>query len=184
MASRPAGKAFYITTPIYYVTAAPSIGNAYTTVAADMIARWHRQRQEPTWFVTGTDEHGEKVLRAAAEHGLGPQEWTDRLVAEEWEPMLRVVDASNDDFIRTTQERHMARVRDFWTTIRDNGEVYTGQYEGPYCVDCEEFKLPGELLEGPDGQRLCPIHNRPVEVLKEENYFFPLSKYAEIGRAH
>nr|MDQ3415968.1 class I tRNA ligase family protein [Actinomycetota bacterium] len=87
---------FYITTPIYYVTAAPSIGNAYTTVAADMLARWHRQRGESTWFLTGTDEHGQKVLEAASEHGASPQEWTDKLVAEEWQPVLDVVDISND----------------------------------------------------------------------------------------
>jgi len=172
-------KAFYITTPIYYVTAPPSIGNAYTTVAADMIARWHRQCQQRTWFLTGTDEHGQKVMRAAAEHGVTPQEWTDRLVEEEWQPMLRVVDASNDDFVRTTEPRHAERVRDFWETIRANGEVYAGEYEGPYCVDCEEFKLPGELLDGPGDKQLCPIHNRPVENIKEKNYFFPLSKYSE-----
>ncbi len=177
----PPDKAFYITTPIYYVTAPPSIGNAYTTVAADMIARWHRQRQQPTWFLTGTDEHGEKVMRAAAEHQLSPQEWTDRLVEAEWKPMLSVVDASNDDFIRTTEPRHIERVRDFWQTIRSNGngDVYSGRYEGPYCVDCEEFKLPGELLDAPDGRQLCPIHSRPVESISEKNYFFKLSAYAE-----
>ena len=178
-ASDHAGEAFYVTTPIYYVTAPPSIGNAYTTVAADMIARWQRQRQQPVWFLTGTDEHGQKVMRAAAEAGVAPQEWTDRLVESEWLPMMRVIDASNDDFIRTTEPRHTERVRDFWQTIRKNGEVYAGEYEGPYCVDCEEFKLPGELLDGPGGERLCPIHERPVETISENNYFFPLSKYAD-----
>jgi len=172
-------KAFYVTTPIYYVTAPPSIGNAYTTVAADMIARWHRQCQEPTWFLTGTDEHGQYVMRAAAEHGATPQEWADRLVESEWQPMLRIIDASNDDFIRTTEPRHTERVRDFWQTIRKNGDVYSGEYEGPYCVRCEEFKLPGELLDGGDGEQLCPIHERPVETIKEKNYFFSLSKYAD-----
>ncbi len=172
-------KAFYITTPIYYVTAPPSIGNAYTSVAADVVARWHRQRQQPTWFLTGTDEHGQKVLRAADAEGVSPQEWTDRLVETEWKPMLGLVDASNDDFIRTTDPRHAERVRDFWQAVYDNGEVYAGEYEGPYCVDCEEFKLPGELLERPDGAQLCPIHERPVETIKEKNYFFPLAKYGE-----
>ncbi|MGH3506399.1 MAG: class I tRNA ligase family protein, partial [Nocardioidaceae bacterium] len=99
-------QAFYVTTPIYYVTAAPSIGNAYTTVAADMLARWHRQRQTPTWFLTGTDEHGQKVLEAAEQAGKTPQQFTDDIVAAEWEPMLDVIDARNDDFIRTTEERH------------------------------------------------------------------------------
>jgi methionyl-tRNA synthetase len=175
-------KDFYITTPIYYVTAAPSIGSAYTTVAADMIARWHRQRGESTWFLTGTDEHGQKVLQAAQEHSATPQEWTDQLVATEWKPVLDVIDASNDDFIRTTEQRHTGRVRDFWQTLYDNGQVYEGIYEGPYCVHCEEFKLPGELLDGEgdwQGERLCPLHERPVQMLSEANYFFRLSDYTD-----
>ena len=175
----PAPKSFYITTPIYYVTAPPSIGNAYTTVAADMIARWHRQRQEPTWFLTGTDEHGQKVLTAAEDNGVAPQVWTDRLVATEWQPVLDVVDASNDDFIRTTETRHTERVREFWQTIYDAGDVYEGTYEGPYCIHCEEFKLPAELIEADDGTLLCPIHERPVESLSEVNYFFAMSRYAD-----
>jgi methionyl-tRNA synthetase len=170
---------FYITTPIYYVTAAPSIGSAYTTVAADMINRWHRQRGEQTWFLTGTDEHGEKVLRAAEEHGSTPAEWTDRLVDTEWKPVLDVIDARPDDFIRTTEPRHVQRVQEFWQRVYDAGDVYEGVYEGPYCVACEEFKVPGELLEGEDGQLLCPIHERPVEQLSERNYFFRLSAYAD-----
>jgi methionyl-tRNA synthetase len=172
-------KAYYITTPIYYVTAPPSIGNAYTTVAADMIARWHRQRGEPVVFLTGTDEHGEKVLEAASAHGLSPKEWADKLVESEWAPVLKVIDASNDDFIRTTEQRHTERVREFWQTVYDRGDVYKGTYEGPYCIACEEYKLPSELLTGDDGTQLCPIHERPVEILSEDNYFFALSKYAD-----
>ncbi len=171
----PDAQVFYISTPIYYVTAAPSIGSAYTTVAADMLNRWHQQRGEQTFFLTGTDEHGQKVLQAAEENGATPQEWTDRLVATEWQPVLDVIDAKPDDFIRTTQERHTTRVQQFWQRLYDAGQVYEGQYEGPYCVACEEFKLPSELLEGD----LCPIHERPVEQLSETNYFFPLSQYAE-----
>ncbi len=170
---------FYVTTPIYYVTAAPSIGNAYTTVAADMLARWHRQRQQPVWFLTGTDEHGQKVLEAADAAGMEPQRFTDDIVAAEWQPMLDVVDVSNDDFIRTTQQRHTDRVREFWQTLNDRGHVYEGTYEGPYCVACEEFKQPGELLEGEGDVRLCPIHERPVEMLSERNYFFRLSDFAD-----
>ncbi len=173
------GPAFYVTTPIYYVTAPPSIGNAYTTVAADLLARWHRQRGEDVLFLTGTDEHGQKVLEAADQHGVTPQAWTDKLVESEWEPVLRVIDASNDDFIRTTEARHTERVREFWQTVYDRGDVYEGTYEGPYCIACEEFKLPAELITGEDGQRLCPIHERPVEQLSEVNYFFALSKYAD-----
>lgn len=171
--------AFYVTTPIYYVTAPPSIGNAYTTVAADVLARWHRQRGEDVVFLTGTDEHGQKVLEAAEQNGVSPQEWADHLVATEWKPVLDVVDASNDDFIRTTERRHTVRVQDFWQTIHDAGDVYEGTYEGPYCIACEEFKLPAELVDGPDGVKLCPIHERPVETLSERNYFFALSKYAD-----
>ena len=172
-------KAFYVTTPIYYVTAPPSIGNAYTTIAADMLARWHRQRGDDVVFLTGTDEHGQKVLEAAEQHGVSPQEWTDRLVETEWKPVLDVVDASHDDFIRTTEPRHTARVQEFWQTIQDNGDVYEGSYEGPYCIACEEFKLPAELIDGEGDLKLCPIHERPVELLQEVNYFFALSQYAD-----
>ncbi len=172
-------KAFYVTTPIYYVTAPPSIGNAYTTVAADVLARWHRQMGEDVVFLTGTDEHGQKVLEAAEEHGVTPQEWADRLVETEWQPVLSVIDASNDDFIRTTEPRHTERVQEFWQAVYDAGDVYEGSYEGPYCISCEEFKLPSELLDGDEGQKLCPIHERPVETLSEVNYFFALSKYAD-----
>ncbi|MGH3344566.1 MAG: methionine--tRNA ligase, partial [Carbonactinosporaceae bacterium] len=182
------GKAFYITTPIYYVNDAPHIGHAYTTVAGDVLARWHRQRGAPVWFLTGTDEHGQKVMRSAEEHGMSPQEWTDRIVADAWQPVLRTLDVTNDDFIRTTEARHTGRVQDFWQTLYDRGEVYQGSYEGPYCVHCEEYKLPGELLEGrPEdgaGTKLCPIHQRPVEMLAEDNYFFRLSAYTGKLLAH
>ncbi|MBX6372025.1 MAG: methionine--tRNA ligase [Acidothermus sp.] len=175
-------KTFYVTTPIYYVNDAPHIGHAYTTIAADVLARWHRQRGESVWFLTGTDEHGQKVLRSAQAGGSSPQEWADRLVAEAWQPTWRDLDISNDDFIRTTEERHTRRVQTFLQRLYDKGEIYEGVYEGPYCVACEEFKLPGELIEGEGrdaGQRLCPVHRRPVEQVSETNYFFRLSKYAD-----
>ncbi len=170
---------FYVTTPIYYVTAAPSIGSAYTTVAADVLARWHRQRGEKTWFLTGTDEHGQKVMQAAEAAGATPQDFTDRLVADEWKPVLDVIDASNDDFIRTTDAKHVERVQTFWQTLHESGDVYEGDFEAPYCVACEEFKLDSELLDGEDGAKLCPIHKRPVDTVAERNYFFPLSKYKD-----
>ncbi len=172
-------EAFYVTTPIYYVNDAPHIGHAYTTVAGDVLTRWHRQRGERVWYLTGTDEHGQKVMRAAEAGGVSPQEWTDRLVETEWQPVLETIDAANDDFIRTTEVRHSERVREFWQTLYDAGEVYEGAYEGPYCVSCEEFKLPSELLNGDDGVKLCPIHGRPVEIISEKNYFFRLSAYAD-----
>jgi methionyl-tRNA synthetase len=169
------GKAFYLTTPIYYVNDAPHIGHAYTTVAGDVLTRWHRQRGEKVHFLTGTDEHGEKILRAAAANGMTPQQWCDHMVTTAWQPMLASIDAANDDFIRTTQQRHTDRVQEFWQRLYDIGEVYKGSYTGPYCVACEEFKIPSELLEGD----LCPIHGRPVEQLSEDNYFFKLSTYAD-----
>jgi methionyl-tRNA synthetase len=183
----PDGKAFYITTPIYYVNDAPHIGHAYTTVAADVIARWHRQRGESVWFLTGTDEHGQKVMRSAQAHNVGPREWADRLVETAWKPVLATIDASNDDFIRTTETRHTERVREFWQHLYDSGQVYPGTYEGPYCVSCEEFKIPSELVDGEGehaGEKLCPIHGRPVEMLAETNYFFRLSAYTDKLLAH
>src|SRR3954452_3409560 len=106
-------KAFYVTTPIYYVTAPPHIGSAYTTVAGDVLTRWHRQRGERVFYLTGTDEHGEKVLRSASANGAGPQEWVDTLVTEAWQPLWEQLEIANDDFIRTTEERHTRRVQAF-----------------------------------------------------------------------
>jgi methionyl-tRNA synthetase len=171
-----AEKTFYVTTPIYYVNDVPHIGHAYTTVAGDVLARWHRQRGESVRFLTGIDEHGQKVLRAAAERGVTPERWADEMVEASWQPMLATIDASNDDFIRTTQPRHTERVQEFWQRLYDAGEVYKGSYTGPYCVSCEEYKQPGELLA--PGDR-CPVHDRPVEWLSEDNYFFGLSSYAD-----
>ncbi|MFE6175160.1 methionine--tRNA ligase [Streptomyces sp. NPDC056464] len=173
---------YYVTTPIYYVNDAPHLGHAYTTLAADVLARWHRHRGEDVWFLTGTDEHGQKILRTAQANGVGPQEWADRLVNESWQPLWEHLEIANDDFIRTTQRRHTDRVREFVQDLHDKGEIYKDSYEGPYCVGCEEFKLPGELLDGEGeyaGQKLCPIHKKPVELLKEENYFFKLSEYTD-----
>jgi methionyl-tRNA synthetase len=169
-------KAFYVTTPIYYVNDAPHIGHAYTTVAGDVLTRWHRQRGERVHFLTGTDEHGEKILRAAAEHDMTPQQWCDFMVETAWLPMLGAIDAANDDFIRTTQPRHTKRVQDFWQRLYDHDQVYKGSYTGPYCVACEEFKVASELLQPGN---LCPIHSRPVEMLSEDNYFFRLSDYQD-----
>lgn len=173
---------FYLTTPIYYVNDAPHIGHAYTTVAADVLTRWHRQRQHDVWFLTGTDEHGEKVMRTAHANGVTPQQWADKLVKESWLPVLDTIDARNDDFIRTTEQRHERAVQKFISQLHDQGDIYQGSYEGPYCVGCEEYKLPSELLDGTgefDGQKLCPLHGRPVEMLAEQNWFFNLSQYGE-----
>ena len=171
--------AYYVTTPIYYVNDAPHIGHAYTTTAGDVLTRWKRQRGDEVWYLTGVDEHGTKVQRAAEAGGVTPQEWVDRLVKESWRPVLETIDAANDDFIRTTDTRHKERVRHFWQVVRDNGYVYESDYEGPYCVGCEEFKLAGDLVASPEGDQLCPVHQRPVEMLKETNWFFRLSAFTD-----
>jgi methionyl-tRNA synthetase len=175
-------KSFYLTTPIYYVNDAPHIGHAYTTTAGDVLTRWHRQRGESVWFLTGVDEHGTKVQRAAEAGGVLPQEWVDRLVAESWRPVLETIDARNDDFIRTTENRHVERVQKFWDTVKENGYVFSAPYEGPYCVGCEEFKFPADLVEGTGefaGEQVCSIHGKPPEQLREDNWFFQLSAFNE-----
>lgn len=170
--------AYYVSTPIYYVNDRPHLGHAYTTVAGDVLTRWHRQRGEKVWYLTGTDEHGQKIMRTAETHGVTPQQWCDKLVEEEWKPLWQHLNVANDDFIRTTQQRHTDRVQEFVQELFDKGEIYKGGYEGPYCVGCEEYKLPGELLAGAtEGEKLCPVHKKPVEWLEEENYFFRLSAY-------
>ncbi|MFZ8909304.1 MAG: methionine--tRNA ligase [Candidatus Nanopelagicales bacterium] len=176
--------AYYVTTPIYYVNDAPHIGHAYTTTAGDVLTRWRRQRGDDVWYLTGVDEHGTKVQRAAESGGVSPQEWVDRLVDESWRSVLETIDAANDDFIRTTEPRHKDRVQHFWEVVRDRGFVYEADYEGPYCVGCEEFKLAGDLVSGPAGEQLCPVHQRPVEMLKETNWFFKLSAFTDALIAH
>jgi methionyl-tRNA synthetase len=163
---------FYVTTPIYYVNDAPHIGHAYTTVTADAVARWHRLLGEDTLFLTGTDEHGLKVQRAAEEHGQTPQAWADQTTArfaEAWE----LLDVSNDDYIRTTEPRHHRAVQELLTRIKDNGWIYQDTYAGWYCVGCEAYYAESDLDEG----NQCPIHGRPVEWFEEENWFFKLSAF-------
>ena len=169
-----AAKSFYLTTPIYYVNDAPHIGHAYTTVAGDLLTRWHRQKGESVWFLTGTDEHGQKVMRTAEANNTPPQEWCDRLVEDAWKPVWQHLEIANDDFIRTTEPRHMERVQKFLQGLMEQGFIYEGKYEGPYCVGCEEFKLPGDLDEGK-----CKIHSKPVEMVSETNWFFKLSAFVQ-----
>ena len=175
------GESFYATTPIFYVNDVPHIGHAYTEVAADALARWHRQAGEDTWLLTGTDEHGEKILRTAVANGSSPRAWADELVRTAWLPLLETVEIANDDFIRTTDERHERGVAVFIQKLYDDGHIYAGEYEGFYCVGCEEFKQRDELLLAEAGefagQLVCAIHSRPVEVLKEKNYFFRMSAF-------
>ena len=165
---------YFITTPIYYVKDAPHVGHAYTTVNADALARWHRLVGDEVFFLTGTDEHGQKVARAAEEQGMSPLAWTDALsprFAEAWAGL----DISNDDFIRTTEPRHAAAVQQFLSRINDNGHIYKDTYRGLYCVPCERYYGPDELLPG----NLCPDHRIPLEELEEDNYFFRLSSFQQ-----
>ena len=176
------GKSFYVTTPIFYVNDAPHIGHAYTEVAADVLARWHRQRGEKSFLLTGTDEHGEKILRTAAANKSNPKEWADKLVAEAWLPLLETIDINNQDFIRTTEPRHAKNVQHFLQHLYNTGFIYRGSYEGNYCVGCEEYKTEGDLIEGEGqfaGQSVCAIHSKPVEKLQETNYFFKLSQFTQ-----
>ena len=173
---------FFIATPIFYVNDVPHIGHAYTEVAADVLARWMRQSGKDTWLLTGTDEHGQKILRTAVANGVEPKAWADELVARAWLPLLDTLNIANDDFIRTTEDRHKHAVQKFLTLLHDKGFIYKGDYEGYYCVGCEEYKQSADLLDGgeefPDA-RVCHIHGRPVEVLKETNYFFRLSQFQD-----
>ena len=173
---------YFITTPIFYVNDVPHIGHAYTEVAADVLARWNRQNGKDAWLLTGTDEHGQKILRTSTANGVTPKEWADKLVADAWLPLLDTITIQNDDFIRTTDDRHEVAVSKFLQKLKDDGFIYSGEYEGFYCVGCEEYKQPGDLLDGGDefpGEKVCAIHTRPIETLKESNYFFRMSDFQQ-----
>jgi len=165
---------FYVTTPIYYVNAAPHLGHAYTTIAADILARHMRQRGEDVFLLTGTDEHGEPVALAAEREGVTPQELADRN-AERFRALPPRLGVSNDFFIRTSDPRHKARVQQILARVRENGYVYKGTYAGWYCPRCADFKSDTEM--GPDCT--CVIHKIPLERHEEENYFFALSAFQE-----
>jgi methionyl-tRNA synthetase len=164
---------FYLTTPIYYVNSTPHVGHAYTTIAADILARHHRQRGEETFFLTGTDEHGSKIARAAEEQGLEPRAFVDRMAAH-WSELPKRVKATNDFFIRTTDAEHEAVVQEFLQAIYDNGDIYEDVYAGLYCFSCEAFYTEGELVDG-----RCPQHGTVPEYVEEKNHFFRLSAYQD-----
>ena len=167
--------AFYVTTPIYYVNAAPHLGHAYSTIGADVLARHHRQRGEDVFFLTGTDEHGEPVALAAEKEGVTPQELADRN-AQRFQDLMPRIDASIDFFIRTTDPRHKARVQEIMQRVHDNGHVYKGTYEGWYCPRCADFKTEAEIV---DRTTRCPIHQIPLTRENEENWFFRLSAFQD-----
>src|ERR1039457_83146 len=164
-------KKFYITTPIYYVNARPHIGHAYTTIACDTIARRHRMLGDDTWFLTGTDEHGQKIERAAQAAGKTPQQFTDEISAE-FRALWKHMGLTPDDFIRTTSERHKQGVQALWRKIRDNGHIYKGTYTGQYCVF-------DELYVDAEPGAPCPDCGRPTETVHEENYYFKLSAFQD-----
>ncbi|NLM59296.1 MAG: methionine--tRNA ligase [Clostridium sp.] len=162
----------YITTPIYYASGNPHLGHAYTTILADCFNRFFKLVNYETRLTTGTDEHGLKIERAAKKNEKEPKEFVDEL-ARKFINSWKELNIEYDDFIRTTEERHMNIAQDMWRRMEANGDIYLGKYEGLYCIDCEQYYPESELLEG----MLCPIHNKKVETMSEETYFFRLSKY-------
>jgi methionyl-tRNA synthetase len=170
-------RSFYITTPIYYVNGAPHIGHAYTSIAADVMARWKRLDGYEVFFLTGTDEHGQKVEQAAAAAGVDPQTFTDRVSAD-FKDMARVMGISYDDFIRTTEERHKVSCTELWKRIEASGNIYLGHYEGWYAVRDEAFYDEGELSTRPDGTKVAPS-GAPVEWVREPSYFLKLSAWQD-----
>jgi len=170
---------FYVTTPIYYINDKPHIGHVYTTIAADVLARYHRMRGEEVFFLTGTDENSQKNVEAAAKNGYeNVQEYLD-MMAETWQKTFSELEMTNNDFIRTTQERHVAGVNKFWAAVSEKGDIYEGEYEGMYCTGCEGFKLESDLVDG-----LCPMHKKAPDIIKEKNYFFKLTAYRDALLKH
>lgn len=169
----------YITTPIYYVNDHPHIGHAYTTIIADVLARYYRDKlgDENVYFLTGTDEHGLKIAESAKEKGINPQEFTD-IISAEFEESWKNLNISNNNFIRTSSEKHKRIVGDVLLKLKNsktpnaNDVIYEADYEGLYCVGCEKFINESELVDG-----CCPDHNRKPEKLKEKNWFFNLKDF-------
>ena len=164
-------KKFYITTPIYYANAKPHIGSAYTTIAADVLARFHRIQGEDVFFLTGTDEHGAKIVQAAEKENKSPKEFCDEIAAE-FQMTWDCLNISYNNFIRTTDEKHIAAVQKVLQILFEKNYIYKGEYKGLYCVGCEQFKTESDLVDGK-----CPDHQKEPEFLTEECYFFKLSKF-------
>ncbi len=164
---------FYITTPIYYPSDKLHIGHAYTTTVADSLARWHRFLGEDVFFLTGSDEHGQKIQRISQEKGMTPNEYVDNIVAS-FKELWAALNVQFDDFVRTTEDRHHRAVQAVFQHLYDNGDIYKSKYEGWYCTPCETFWVEKKLEEG-----CCPDCHRPVELVEEESYFFKMGKYSE-----
>lgn len=172
-------KNFYVTTPIYYVNGDPHVGSAYTTIAADVLARYKKTEGYDVYFLTGTDEHGQKVEEAARDRGLTPQAWTDSM-APRFKEMWAKLNLEYDDFIRTTEQRHKDSVKKILKTVHDKGDIYKGEYEGKYCVSCETFVPENGIVNG----NCCPDCGKELRVVKEESYFFKMSKYQDALLKH
>ena len=170
-------KTFYITTPIYYPSGNMTIGHTYTTVAADTMTRFKKMQGYDTYFLTGTDEHGQKIEKKAAEAGVTPIQYVDKIVAET-QDLWKLMDIQYDDFIRTTEERHTKVVQKIFRQFYEQGDIYKAEYEGMYCTPCESFWTPTQLVEK-DGVKVCPDCGRPCQPMKEESYFFKMSKYQD-----
>jgi len=164
---------FYVTTPIYYPNDIPHIGHAYTTIAADVLARWYRLKGEEVFFLTGTDDHGKKIVRAAETKGKKPKEFVDALVFD-FKDAWKKLDIEYDRFIRTTDKDHEKVVSDVLQKVYDKGDIYLGEYEGFYCTSCEAYYTEKDIEDGN-----CPVHKSKIEKLKEKSYFFKLSKYQD-----
>ncbi len=171
-------KKFYLTTAIDYPSGPPHIGHAYEKIFGDCVTRWHRMRGEDVFFLTGTDEHGQKIEKYASAAGKEPQVFVDEMTAK-FKELCEKLNVSNDGFIRTTEARHREVCQAIFQRILDKGEIYKGKYEGLYCVDCEAFYMEKDLAGGK-----CPVHERDVEKIEEESYFFKMSKYQDLLMKH
>ncbi len=167
---------YFITTPLYYVNDNPHIGSAYPTIACDFLAGHFVQTGAQLSFLTGTDEHGQKIEKAAKARGLSPKTHCDEIVSE-FKRLWEVLEINNTHFIRTSEDQHKSFVAEFFQQVKNNGYIYKGEYKGLYCVSCEDFKLEKDLEENQEGKLQCPVHKQPVEEYSQENYFFALSKF-------
>ncbi|MBU2640051.1 MAG: methionine--tRNA ligase, partial [Nanoarchaeota archaeon] len=162
---------FYVTTPIYYTNSDPHVGSAYTTIAADVLARWHRLKSEDVFFLTGTDEHGQKIQETAESKNINPKIFVDK-IAKKFQDVFKLLNISNDYFIRTTNKNHEKEVQRILQELYDKKYIYKGHYESYYCVGCEQYLTESDLVDGK-----CPLHKIEPELRKEEAYLFKLSKF-------
>ena len=168
-----AKKTFYITTPIYYANSGPHVGSAYTTIAADILARWHRLQEREVFFLTGTDEHGQKIQETAEKESLEPKKFVDKIVAE-FKEVFKLLNISNNNFIRTTDKEHEKEVNKVLQNLYNKKFIYKGKYEAYYCIGCEQYLTKRDLVDGK-----CQLHKKEPEIIKEESYMFKLSKFQD-----